>query len=183
MKLFTTEARSEKRRLAFTLVEIMVVVGISGILMAVVASLMVNGSRSLLAMTNYTELDRTSRNALDRLTRDIRQGKDVWYYSTNLILLNTVSNGWFYYYYDPNQRTLARYSSSNSGNPEVLLTDCDALKFRISQRNPSNDFTFYPAANISVAKLIDVDWKCSREIRGQKVNTESIQTAKIVIRN
>ena len=33
------------------------------------------------------------------------------------------------------------------------------------------------------AKLIDVSWKCSRKIMGEKLNTESVQTAKIVIRN
>jgi hypothetical protein len=31
--------------------------------------------------------------------------------------------------------------------------------------------------------MIDVSWKCSREILGAKINTESVQTAKIVIRN
>jgi len=67
----------------------------------------------------------------------------------------------------------------------VLLTQCDFLNFDISQRNPSNNFTFYPcpATNVSIAKLIDVSWRCSRQILGAKINTESVQTAKIVIRN
>jgi hypothetical protein len=30
---------------------------------------------------------------------------------------------------------------------------------------------------------VDVSWKCSRQILGEKVNTESVQTAKIVMRN
>jgi hypothetical protein len=30
--------------------------------------------------------------------------------------------------------------------------------------------------------LIEVSWICSRQIFGKKVNTESVQTAKIVIR-
>ena len=32
-------------------------------------------------------------------------------------------------------------------------------------------------------KLVDLNWRCSRQILQQKVNTESVQTAKIVIRN
>ncbi|MEJ2010407.1 MAG: hypothetical protein P8Z30_20015, partial [Acidobacteriota bacterium] len=72
----------------------------------------------------------------------------------------------------------------------VLLTNCEYLAFGISQRNPSNEFCFYPATNTttskldpSLCKLVDVSWKCSREIFGKKVNTESVQTAKIVMRN
>jgi hypothetical protein len=34
-----------------------------------------------------------------------------------------------------------------------------------------------------MAKLVDVSWLCSRKILGRKVNTESVQTAKIVMRN
>ena len=32
-------------------------------------------------------------------------------------------------------------------------------------------------------KLLDVSWRCSRKVLGQKLNTESVQTSKIVIRN
>ena len=32
------------------------------------------------------------------------------------------------------------------------------------------------------AKLIKLNWTCSRTILGQAVNTESVQTAKIVMR-
>ena len=43
---------------------------------------------------------------------------------------------------------------------------------------------FYSASNNpAICKLVSVSWRCSRTILGQKVNTESVQTAKIVIRN
>jgi hypothetical protein len=32
------------------------------------------------------------------------------------------------------------------------------------------------------AKLVQVTWVCSRSILGKKVNTESVQSAKVVIR-
>jgi len=65
----------------------------------------------------------------------------------------------------------------------TLLTQCDYLNFGISQRNPSNNFTFYPTTNLNSVKLIDMNWRCSRKILQLKVNIESVQTAKIVIRN
>lgn len=48
---------------------------------------------------------------------------------------------------------------------------------------------YFPAINtagqldLSLCKLIKVYWKCSRNILGQKVNTESVQAAQIVLRN
>jgi len=37
--------------------------------------------------------------------------------------------------------------------------------------------------DINACKLINMTWKCSRTIFGSKRNTESIQTAQIVLRN
>jgi hypothetical protein len=48
---------------------------------------------------------------------------------------------------------------------------------------------FFPATNsagaydLSVCKLINMTWKCSRTVLGSKLNTESVQTAQVVLRN
>jgi len=66
----------------------------------------------------------------------------------------------------------------------TLLTECDFLQFNISQRTPSNGvFGFYPASRADLCKLVDVSWRCSRTMLGKKLHTESVQTARIVIRN
>jgi len=39
------------------------------------------------------------------------------------------------------------------------------------------------AANVTEAKTIGVNWKCSRTVLGRKVNSEDMQEALIVIRN
>jgi len=167
------------RRSGMTLVEILLVSLIGSIVLAVVATLTIFATRSVLAMTNYSELDRLSRNTLDVLTRDIRQASGVGNGTrTNRLELNT--NGVRFCTYEYANRTLTRIEGARRTD---LLENCDQLTFKISQRNPSNDFTFYPANTLATAKLIDVSWKCSREIKAQKVNTESIQTAKIVMRN
>ncbi|HLP76194.1 MAG TPA: hypothetical protein VK327_04685, partial [Candidatus Paceibacterota bacterium] len=74
-------------------------------------------------------------------------------------------------------------SRVKNGQTTVLLRQCDYLCFGIFQRNPSNDFNFYPASSWTSAKLVNVSWRCSRQIFQKKVNTESVQTARIVIRN
>jgi hypothetical protein len=69
------------------------------------------------------------------------------------------------------------------GVTEVLLTECDNLSFAIFQRNPINGtYNQYPTASPATTKLINVTWTCSRKILGNTMNTENVQTAKVVIR-
>jgi hypothetical protein len=85
------------------------------------------------------------------------------------------------YNYDAGAQTLTR--TRGGTNTVRILEQCDFLDFNISQRNPTNNFKFIETTSPATAKLVDVTWRCSRTILGAKVNTESVQTAKIVIRN
>jgi hypothetical protein len=133
-------------------------------------------------MGNYGDLDRASRNALDILSRDVRQSRQLLTYTPKQISLRANDNSTLTYSFNPSTGNLTR---QNGGTNKVLLTQCDYLNFSIYQRNPSNSWSWYPVSSnlIATTKLIDVSWKCSRKILGAKVNTESVQTAKIVIRN
>ncbi|MGC3957238.1 MAG: hypothetical protein QM813_04500 [Verrucomicrobiota bacterium] len=166
-----------------TLLEMLVAVGIGMMVMAAVGALMFYTVRSYVALGNYNDLDQASRFALDAMSRDIRQVRNVNYCSTNLLYVND----WTLCYWwnpNPNDRRLYRYELSGSAwKSTILLEQCDYLRFGMSQRNPSNNFSFYPTTGTTTAKLLDVSWTCSREIFNKRANTESVQTAKIVIRN
>jgi type II secretory pathway pseudopilin PulG len=164
----------------FTLVEMMVAMGLGVFVLAVVATLTMFTVRSFVAMGNYNDLERASTRALDTMSREVRQAAYVVSFSTNRVQLRTLNGTPLVYEYDPQAETL---SQIKGGVRQVLLRQCDYLSFNISQRNPSNDFNFYPASTVAQAKLLDVSWRCSRQILGAKLNTESVQTAKIVIRN
>jgi hypothetical protein len=166
--------------LAMTLVEMMVATGIGSIVLAAVATLSMYGARSFVAMGNYGDLDRVSRNALDLMSREIRQTRGLTNFTSTALSFRDFDGFPLVYKYDPTARTLSRVKTNST---RVLLEQCDYLKFNISQRNPSNNFEFYATTNLKVVKLIDLSWRCSRTILGAKVNTESVQTAKIVIRN
>jgi len=73
-------------------------------------------------------------------------------------------------------------SRSKGASTSALLTECDSLSFSVFQRNPTNDFNAVSTTNATLVKLIQLNWKCSRTIFKSKVNTESVQSAKIVIR-
>ncbi len=181
-RLSSARCHASRSQLAWSLLEMLIAISIASIIFAAVASVSLFTARSFVAMGNYADLDRASRNALDVMSRDIRQAQHLTGYSAGRLDFTNANGMAFSYIYSSNSATLIR---DYGGVRTVLLTNCDFLTFNISQRNPSNNFTFYPADpnRPDLAKLIDLSWKCSRQILGAKVNTESVQTAKIVMRN
>lgn len=183
MKLHSLSAPKTRRGscAGMSLLEMLVAMTISTLVMAGIGSVTIFTARSFVALGNYADLDEASRNALDVLSRDVRQARAVTAHTPQKITLLANDNSTLTYTYNPSTSQLTRQSA---GGTTVLLEQCDFLKFNIYQRNPSNNWTWYPVqSDVSTAKLIDVSWRCSRQILGQKVNTESVQTAKIVIRN
>lgn len=156
-------------------------IGVGSIVFTAVAALIVFTARSFVALGNYNDLDRYSRNALDVLSREIRQTQGVVMFQTNQLRFRDWDGQTnLTYIWNASSGILTR----QKGNAvSILLTNCDDLCFGIYQRNPSNSFNFYPTNNVTDAKLVDVRWVCSRKILGAKLNTESVQNAKIVIRN
>jgi len=164
-----------------SLVEMMISVTIALIALSAVMALTLYSARAFAAITNYVDLDQYSRKTLDRMSLEIRQADKLNYYATNMLVMNINggTNNLIYYYW-PNARMLVRYRGSER---EVLLKECDALRFDIFDRNTvSNTFDQFPTAVATNAKLVRVSWTCSRTILGSAVNTESLQSAKIVIR-
>ena len=172
---------TKRARLAMTLIEVMIATSIGTLILAAAGSLMIYNARSLAALSNYADLDRYSRGAVDKLSQDIRQATDLISFTTTELQFNSSrgrSN--ITYTYSPSSRELVRRQGNNR---EVLLKECDSLTFTVYGRNNgSNSWDQFVVTNAANAKLIKLDWTCSRTILGQAVNTESVQTAKIVMR-
>ncbi len=173
-----TKRRTSQRGL--TLIEFIVASGISTLVLLATASLAYYSARSFAGIVNYVDLDIKSRSALDQMSKDIRQCDSLQSASTNQLVFNYGSGITLTYDYDSVGRTLTRTLNAVS---KVLLTECDYLRFAIFQRNPvGGTYDQYPTADASTCKLVQLNWVCSRTILGQRVNTESVQSAKIVIR-
>jgi len=170
------------RQVGFALVEAWIAVGITSLLLVVVASFSDFSGRSFVALLNYVDLDDVNRIAMDRLTSDVRQASRVQTASSNvLVLIDADGASTITYSYSPSQRMLTRTRSG--GATQTNLTQCDWLTFNIRQRNSiGGTYDLYPVATAGTAKVINVSWSCSRTIFGRKENTESVQTARIVIR-
>jgi len=164
-----------------TMPELLVATAAGGVLLAAVASLIFYTGRSFAAMANYVDLDNYSRGALDKMSQQIRQTTKLTSYSTNSLVFEDYDGKALKFTFDPSARTLVR---TKEGEPDdTLLRECDELEFSIFQRNPvKGTYNQYPTATPETCKLVQLKWTCSRTILGSKRNTESVQSAKIVIR-
>jgi hypothetical protein len=144
-------------------------------------------ARSFGAMANYVNLDKYSRNALDLMSKEIRQSNGLKYADPNYLWFESADGGDLLYFYVPSNRTLYRYTKAAGAgfwkvDSKPLLEQCDYLKFALFQRNPmTNSYNQYPTASADTCKLVQLSWVCSRQLVANR-NTESVQSAKVVIR-
>jgi Tfp pilus assembly protein PilW len=182
-----------------TLAELLIAIGISGLVFLAVGTMIFFSGRSYAALANYVDLDNRSRQALDRMTKDIRQVDGVTSIGTNtvsgraitnqLVVAGNETNGTAYtitYNYDPLSANKALTRVKSAGlypGTNTLLTGCTYLNFDMRSRVPTtNDLESFPAASVAECKVVQVEWICTRGIFHQSDNTESVQSAKIVIR-
>jgi Tfp pilus assembly protein PilW len=169
-----------KKMAALTLMELMVATLISSILLATIMALTSYTARSFAAISNYVTLDRGSRNALDQLSMRIRESDGVIDYATNRIRLSYHGGPLIYSYHDDSKTLTETYD----GETKVILRDCNSFTFEIFQRNAvGGTYDYYPAAlQTTEAKIVQITWNCSRRMINNLANSESVQSAKIVIR-
>ncbi len=178
--MFTNRPSLQRNRGGWTLPETMVSLGISGILMIAVVGLSMTSGRAFLALSNYVDLDAANKVAMDTLTRDLRECNRVTACTTNTISIEDSDSSTVTYTYDASAQTFVR---TKNGVSKTLLTQCATLGISIAQRNPvGGSYDVYPAATPATAKVVNVSWNCFRTILGLRANTESVQTARIVIR-
>jgi prepilin-type N-terminal cleavage/methylation domain-containing protein len=168
------------RKKGFSLIEMMVGTAIGSLIVTAISVFSLYSGRSMAAMWNYADLGQSSRKALDTMTRDIRQVNRLVDFTPTLLSFEDSDGSLLHYVYNPATKRLRRIKGSQT---DILLEDCDYLTFAIFQRNPiGGTYDQYPTASPDTCKLVQVSWICSRKILGDPRNTESVQTAKIVIR-
>jgi prepilin-type N-terminal cleavage/methylation domain-containing protein len=179
----TNSARARRRRRAgVSLVEILVAIAIGSIVTLGLGAFSLFTGRGFAGLMNYAELENQSRTALDKMSKEIRQTARLTDYTSNKLVFLDYDAKTLTFEYKPSSRALTR---AKDGLTDNLLTECDTLNFAIFQRNTTNGtYDQYPTSvQASNTKVVQVSWTCSRTITGTKVNTETVQSTKIVIRN
>ena len=176
-----------RTRAAFTLIELSVAMAVAGIIITALLTFTVYSARSFAAMQNYVDLEQKSQNAVDTMLREIRETKALTSYGTATLNGRTITNVLNFLDSD-DQKLSYQFANkalirSKGGKSTMLLTNVDYLSFQIFKRNPvATTFEQFPTADAANCKLVSLNWVCSRSILGSRLNSESVQTAKIVIR-
>src|SRR5438093_9506592 len=68
----------------FTLVELLITVGLGSLVLSALAMLFISSLRSFAGLGNYAQLTGQSRHSLDQMSRDIREATQVVAAQTNL---------------------------------------------------------------------------------------------------
>jgi Tfp pilus assembly protein PilW len=182
-----TKPRSNSNR-AVTLVDMTVAMAVSAIILTALLSFTVYSAKSFAAMENYVDLEQKSQNALDIMTRDIREAQFLIGYGTATLTNGATVTNVLTFQDSDNTPLTFQYTNDvllrlKTNSVATLLTNVDFLTFQIFQRNPvAGTYETYPTATATNCKLVSVSWICSRSILGARLNTESVQTARIVIR-
>lgn len=176
-----TITSSVNRRRGFTLSELLIGSGAASLLLTVLAALSIYGARSVQGLVNYSDLNAMGMNALDQMTRDIRQATSVMSASTNRLVFNrNTGQTPLTFSYNPETQTLTR---AVDGVTNVLLTGCEGVKFSLYQRTPiKGTYDQYPPATAADAKVVGLEWDCSRSLLGRLRHSQHTLSAKVVIR-
>ena len=177
---FSLRRQGVQFRRGWTLLEMMVGISLSTVVLGSMLPTGMAVNTSMVAIGNYCDLNAASCKTLDSMSRDLRNTATVTAFSDRMVTVsNLLTSALITYSWDGSNK----FTRTINGATTVMLTKCDYLSFKKYQRNPTNNFQFLPAGTIADTKLISVSWRCSRQILGAKINTESVQTAQICIRN
>jgi Tfp pilus assembly protein PilW len=175
---------------AWTLVEMMVAVAIFTLSGIALMGLYLFCIRGMAEMYNYALLDQYNRQAMDRMTSEIRQATKVLGCTTNSITLQSANpdgsvGPQVTYQFNKAGQKLVRISSD--GSSQMLLNNCSLLQFSLYTRVPTNGtYNCYPAATgnwSNTVKVLQLTWRTSiTNLPSPICSSENIQTALVVIR-
>ena len=171
-----------------TLVELLFAVGVGSIIVAGVATMSLYGARSFASIGNFADMDADSRQALDLLSRELRQASAVWDVGTDLpvkwlSVTNAAAGSTAKVTWDSQARTLTLNAHAKD---RILLNECDFWDVKLLGRVPSlvaTNVGFTGPVAPADCKAIEMSWRCSRTNQGAHLNTECLQRSQIVIRN
>jgi hypothetical protein len=174
-----------KSNSGWSLLEMVIAMAIFTAASAGLASLYLFTNSSFTALADYATLDKANRQAMDTLTKEIRQAKQVTSCSTNPPSITILRGDGLTVTYSFSASAKQMLRDVSDGTHQVLLKNCSLLSFNLCQRNPvGGSYNIYPAATNNwqqTVKVIQLSWKTASSLPS-RLASENVQTARIVIR-
>jgi prepilin-type N-terminal cleavage/methylation domain-containing protein len=167
----------------FTLIESIITVSIVMVAMAGVLSASVFSYRTFASINNYAQLNRQTRMAMDKMSRDVRQTAALTNGTSASLDFTNFDGSRLQYQYNTNAQTLT-YSNAATGEGGTLLKNCVSCTFSMFQFDPvpGSCMLFTNTTTASNCKVVEVNWTC-RTTNVLSVNSDMMETARIVLRN
>ena len=159
----------------------MVSVGVGFVMLMVVCTVFATSNRSFADMGNYVTMDHSSKMALEQMTREIRKSENLVSFQTNRLEFVYSGSTNLIFTYLPKARQLVRSITGEAST--VVLDDCDFLEFSMYKSSPLPNGAMAKTTSVNLGKCIQVTWKCSRTVLGQRQDSQNVEQALIVIRN
>ncbi len=180
-KIKRAAARSKQQLGGWMLAESMIAIAIGITFLVAVTGIFISSSVSFVEVGNYINMDRQSRNALDRMTCNIRNAKTLTSFDPAVLIFNYDSAGTtnLTYRYDSSTGEVTEeWKIGGTTTVKSLLTGCNSLAFSLYDRDlaPTTD------TSAGAGKVISIAWLCTSTALG-RTNSEYMQQAQIVIRN
>lgn len=187
----TNEAQLRTARRGFSLVELVVATGMSGVLMTgILSSFVLLGQNSYNA-ANYSIMEAESRRALETFTEEARMAADVTWvdeHTVTLSVLDVSGSTLVTYAYDPSTTgsptagTFYRKlgSAGASGPTRILVRDVTEFAFRRYKVINGSDFS---ATNDLETKQLQITLRTVRSGVTTVNATNAVLSARVVLRN
>jgi len=168
-----------RRRGAFSLVEVMVVIGISGlILTAVMTSLLLVGRNSL-STSDYVDFDDEARRGLELFAREVRMAEDVSNFSTSGVTLRVrdTESTTYNVTYSYIAQNRAFYRAYGTADQRLLIRDI--ASFEMKRYN----LTRGPATNDLETKQLQLQLRSVRSGGARALASNNVVSARYILRN
>jgi prepilin-type N-terminal cleavage/methylation domain-containing protein len=187
----TSTARREadrhcRKRRGFSLVEVLLAMSISSLALAAVLSTVTFIARSSVSTTDYAEMDREARTALEIFARDVRMAsgapdfvEDV---SVNLVVLNSSGTTSVNYTYVSGTATF--YREYGESGQQALIKNIEPGSFHLTRYSIADvDGVQQKAENPLETKQIQLQLRSVRTGPAKAFASNNVVSARYVMRN
>lgn len=187
----STTVDQSNARSGFTLMEVMVALGLASLVAVGIFSVIIFLGKSMVSLSNYSEMSQSTRSAMEMIGRDFRASADVAEFDPNgrfVVLYHkptTTEPGKFIVYnYQANSGQLSRLEYRLNENETSVVTKSNQIVFTDLESFQLQGFNLnrLPTSNPPEIKQVQLEVRLVRSAANQQ-QSEEIYSTRFILRN